>query len=167
MKIAIIILCIVVGLILLTTVLAIFMYFSMRSISKQFSVESCMARAQHFLGFDIGDSYEVVWNKSRAFPPQMDIVLKCTDAEKWKSIVNFCNAQKKYWRKKKLPDGNCDCRCTKHPSTYTYMAPNGDRVSYTFDFIKSESGYHEGRAEGDFECIKISYEERIIVYSRV
>lgn len=165
--IVIIILCIIAGIILIFALLFVLMYFSMHSISKQFSVESCIARAKHFLGFDIGNSYEVVWNKSRAFPPQMSIVLKCTDAEKWNDIVSFCSAQKEYWMRKKLPDGYCDCRCTMQPSTSTYVTPNGNQISFTLDFIKSESGYHEGAAEGDSECIQISYDERIIVYSRV
>lgn len=165
--IMIIILCIIAGIILIFALFFVLQYFSIHSISKQFSVDSCMARAKHFLGFDIGDSFEVIWNKSRAFPPQMNIALKCTDIEKWNDIVNYCNAQNEYQRRKKLPDGYCNCRCTKHSSTSTYMTPNGNQISYTFDFIKSESIYHEGAAEGGSESIQICYDERLIVYNRV
>lgn len=165
--IIIIILCIVAGIILIFALFCMFMYWLFHSASKQFSVESSIAHAKKFLGFDIGDAFEVVWNKNRPFPPQMKIALKCTDEKKWNDIVSFCKEQKEYERRKKLPDGYCVFMCTKQTATSIYITPSGGRASYTCNFEKIEDGYHKGHAEGDCESVKICYEERLIIYYRV
>lgn len=161
------IVCIILGVVLIGTLAFLRPIFSPHLLLRNFSIESCIKRAEYFLGFKIGDSYEVVWNNSRALPPQMNIALRCTDSDKWRDIVNFCQVQKEYDKTDKFTNGHTRSVLVKHQTHSSHITPNGDHITFTCDFMKYESSYQQGHAEEDSESIEICYKDSLIIYRKV